>query len=98
MAATAAAAAAPEGPQAPVDRVKLFVDQGSEAGWESESLAQALASLAGQARETVLALELRPRHAYVVVRPDASEAYLAAHKKPLKEKPVSIEVARPRRR
>jgi hypothetical protein len=78
--------------------VKLFVDQGSEAGWESESLAQALASLAGQARETVLALELRPRHAYVVVRPDAGEAYLAANKKPLKENPVTIEVARPRRR
>jgi ATP-dependent RNA helicase DeaD len=94
----AAAATATEGPRAPVDRVKLFVDQGSEAGWESESLAQALASLAGQARETVLALELRPRHAYVVVRPDAGEAYLAANKKPLKENPVTIEVARPRRR
>jgi ATP-dependent RNA helicase DeaD len=93
-----AGGAAPEGPQAPIDRVKLFVDQGSDAGWETESLAQALSSLAGQARETVLALELRPRHAYVVVRPDASEAYLAANKKPLKDKPLSIEVARPRRR
>jgi ATP-dependent RNA helicase DeaD len=97
-AAAAAAATAPEGPRAAIDRVKLFVDQGSEAGWESESLAQALASLAGQPRETVLALELRQRHAYVVVRPDAGEAYLAASKRPLKEKPVTIEVARPRRR
>jgi ATP-dependent RNA helicase DeaD len=84
--------------QAPVDRVKLFVDQGTEAGWDSDSFAQALSELAGQARETVLALDVKPRHAYVVVQPAASEAYLAASKKPLKDKPVTIEVARPTRR
>jgi len=95
---TAAAEAAPEGPQAPVDRVKLFINQGGEEGWDNETFAQALAELAGQTRDTVLALDVKPRHAYVVVKPEASQAYLAQSGKSLREKPLSIEIARPSRR
>jgi hypothetical protein len=58
----------------------------------------ALSALAGQPRETALAAEVKPRYAYVVVRPDASAAYVAANGKPLQDNPVRIEVARPRRR
>ncbi len=89
---------APEGPQAPVDRIKLFVGQGSDQGWDHETLASALCELAGQPRESVLALDVKPRHAYVVVKPDAKDAYLAASGKALKDKAIGIEVARPRKR
>jgi len=41
---------------------------------------------------------MKPRYSYVLVRPEAREAYVAANGKPLKDKPVRIEVARPRRR
>ena len=88
----------PQAPQGPVDRVKLFVGQGAEQGWDNEALALALAALAGQARESVLAIDVKPRHAYVVIKPEAKEAYLAASGKALKEKAVGIEVARPRKR
>lgn len=93
-----AAAQAPEGPQAPVDRVKLFINQGGEQGWDNETFAVALAELAGQTRDTVLALDVKPRHAYVVVKPEASQAFLAQSGKSLREKPINIEVARPSRR
>jgi ATP-dependent RNA helicase DeaD len=88
----------PSGPPAAVDRVKLFVNQGLEQGWTSDTLASSLSELAGQPRETVLALDVKPRHAYVVVQPAAHEAYLAASGKLLKDKPVGVEVARPSRR
>jgi hypothetical protein len=78
--------------------VKLYVEQGSEHGWTPETLMSALSGLAGQPRETVLAADVKPRYAYVLVRPDASAAYVAANGKPLQDKPVRIEVARPRRR
>ncbi len=87
-----------EAPQAPVDRVKLYVEQGADSGWTPEALLQALAELAGQARETALAADVKPRYAYVLVRPDAADAYVAASGKPLKDKPVRIEIARPRKR
>ena len=87
-----------QAPQGPIDRVKLFVGQGIEQGWDNESLALALAALAGQSRETVLALDVKPRHAYVVVKPDSKDAYLAASGKSLRDKAVGIEVARPRKR
>jgi len=80
------------------DRVKLYVEQGAEQGWNAESLLSALAQLAGQPRETALAAEVKGRYAYVVIRPDARDAYVAANGKALNEKPVRIEVARPRRR
>src|SRR5438309_1850025 len=82
----------------PADRVKLYVEQGSEHGWTAETLMSALSQLAGRPRETALAADVKPRYAYVLVRPDAREAYVAASGKELKEKPVRIEVARPRRR
>jgi ATP-dependent RNA helicase DeaD len=89
---------APQAPLAPVDRIKLFVGQGSEQGWDNETLAQALSGLAGQPRESVLALDVKPRHAYVVIKPEAKDAYLATSGKPLKDKALGIEVARPRKR
>jgi hypothetical protein len=58
----------------------------------------ALSELAGQPRETVLAADVKPRYAYVLVRPDVREPFVAVNGKPLKDKPVRIEVARPRRR
>jgi ATP-dependent RNA helicase DeaD len=85
-------------PNAPVDRVKLYVEQGLEHGWDAATLSTALAELAGQPRDSVLAADVKPRYAYVVVKPAASDAYVAVSGKLLKEKPVRIEVARPRRR
>jgi len=87
-----------EPPAGPVDRVKLFVDQGRENGWEEASLATALAELAGQPREAVLALEVKGRSAYVVVKPEAADAFLAVNGRQLKDRPLLIEKARPRRR
>jgi hypothetical protein len=58
----------------------------------------ALSQLAGQPRDTALAAEVKPRYAYVLIRPEARDAYVAANGKALKDKPVRIEVARPRRR
>ena len=91
-------APAAEAPAAPVDRVKLYVEQGADQGWDSEGLSAALAELASQPRDTVLAADVKPRYAYVIVKPDAKDAYVAASGKSLKDKPVRIEVARPRRR
>jgi hypothetical protein len=39
---------------------------------------------------------VKPRYAYVLVQPGSHEAYVAV--KSLKDKPVRIEVARPKRR
>ena len=78
--------------------MKLFVTTGSEAGWDNEKLATALSTLAGQPRDSVLALDVRPRHAYVVVKPDAHLAYLAKNGEKLGEAALSIEIAKPRRR
>jgi ATP-dependent RNA helicase DeaD len=85
-------------PVAALDRVKLYVEQGADQGWDSAALSTALAELAGQPRETVLAADVKPRYAYVLVKPEAKDAYVGASNKLLKEKPVRIEVARPRRR
>src|SRR5438128_5729709 len=49
-------------PESPADRVKLYVEQGSEHGWDAAGLSAALADLAGQPRETVLAAEVKPRY------------------------------------
>jgi ATP-dependent RNA helicase DeaD len=90
-----------DGPATPAisaDRVKLYVEQGSEQGWTSETLLSALAELAGQTRATALAADVKPRYAYVLVQPGAHEAYVAASGKNLNGKPVRLEVARPKRR
>jgi ATP-dependent RNA helicase DeaD len=97
----AAEATAGEGPATPPissDRVKLYVEQGSEHGWTSETLLSALAELAGQPRSTAFAADVKPRYAYVLVQPGAHEAYVAASGKALNGKPVRLEVARPKRR
>jgi len=91
-------APASDAPRAPADRVKLYVEQGTEHGWTAETLLAALAELAGQPRETALAAEVKPRYSYVVVRPAAADAYVAASGKPLRQTPVRIEAARPRKR
>ena len=78
--------------------MKLYVEQGSEHGWTPESLMSALSELAGQPRDTVLAADVKPRYAYVLVRPDARDAYVATNGKSLHDKPLRVEVARPRRR
>jgi ATP-dependent RNA helicase DeaD len=88
----------PRAEQASRDRVKLYVEQGSENGWTAETLMTELAGLAGQPRETALAAEVKPRYAYVTVRPDVSDAYVAANGRTLRDKPLRIELARPRRR
>jgi len=85
-------------PAAPTDRVKLYFEQGADAGWTADALLPALAEAAGQPRETALAAEVKARYSYVIVRPDAADAYVALNGKPLKDKPVRIEVARPRKR
>jgi ATP-dependent RNA helicase DeaD len=83
---------------APVDRVKLFVSPGAEDGWDKEAFASALAALAGQPRDSILAVDLKPRYAYVLVKPGSENAYLALAGRALKEKPLTIEIARPRKR
>ncbi|HEY5675145.1 MAG TPA: DEAD/DEAH box helicase [Myxococcales bacterium] len=85
-------------PEAPSDRVKLYVEQGADAGWTADALLAALSDAAGQPRETALAADVKPRYSYVLVRPDAADAYVALNGKPLKDKPARIEVARPRKR
>ncbi|MFL5431128.1 MAG: DEAD/DEAH box helicase [Myxococcales bacterium] len=87
-----------EAPAAPVDRVKLFVTPGAEDGWEKDAFADALCALAGQPRDSILAVDLKPRYAYVLVRPGSEQAYLATAGRALKEKPLTIEIARPRKR
>ena len=77
--------------------VEQPLEQGADHGWTSETLLDALSELAGQPRDTALAADVKPRYAYVLVRPDAHEAYVAASGKTLKEKPVRIEIARPKR-
>ncbi|HWT86787.1 MAG TPA: DEAD/DEAH box helicase [Myxococcales bacterium] len=83
--------------EAPSDRVKLYVEQGADQGWTAETLMSALSELAGRPRETVLAADVKQRYAYVLVRPDASDAYVAASGRLLRGKAVRIEVARPKR-
>ena len=85
-------------PPASADRVKLYVSQGAEQGWESGPLAEALAELAAQPRDSVLAVDLKPRYAYVLVQPGSESAFVSASGRSLRDKPVSIEVARPRKR
>jgi hypothetical protein len=41
---------------------------------------------------------VKPRYSYVLVQPAAQEAFVGASGKLLNDKPVRIEVARPRRR
>src|SRR4051812_5858348 len=84
--------------EAPSDRVKLYFEQGADAGWTAEALLAALSEAAGQPRETALAADVKPRYSYVLVRPDAVDAYVALNGRPLKDKPARIEVARPRKR
>jgi ATP-dependent RNA helicase DeaD len=87
------------GPATPAissDRVKLYVEQGMDAGWTSETLLAAMSQAAGQERSTALAADVKPRYAYVLVQPGSHEAYVAV--KSLNDKPVRIEVARPKRR
>ena len=93
------AAAPSDGPSTPAissDRVKLYVEQGMDAGWTSETLLAAMSQAAGQERSTALAADVKPRYAYVLVKPGSHEAYVAV--KSLNDKPVRIEVARPKRR
>jgi ATP-dependent RNA helicase DeaD len=85
-------------PPSPVDRVKLYVSQGTEEGWDQERLAVALAEMAAQPRDSVLAVDLKPRYAYVLVQPGSDSAFVAASGRSLRDKPISIEVARPRKR
>ena len=80
------------------DRVKLYVSQGSDQGWEKDALAAALAETAAQPRDTVFAVDLKPRYAYVLVQPGSEGAYVAASGKPLRDRPLTVEIARPKKR
>jgi len=82
----------------PTDRVKLYVSQGAEQGWDKDEFASALAELAAQPRDSVLAVDLKPRYAYVLVQPGSEAAYVAASGKPLKDRPLTVEIARPKKR
>ena len=83
---------------APSDRIKLYVSLGAEQGWDKDALASALAEAAAQPRETVLAVDLKPRYAYVLVQPGSEGAYVAATGKQLRDRPLNVEVARPKKR
>jgi ATP-dependent RNA helicase DeaD len=90
-------AEAPAEPPA-ADRVKLYVSQGAEQGWDKDGLASALSELAAQPRDSVLAVDLKPRYAYVLVRPGSEAAYVGANGRSLKERPLTVEIARPKKR
>ncbi len=85
-------------PPAPADRVKLYVSLGAEQGWDKDAVAAALAEAAAQPRDTVLAVDLKPRYAYVLVQPGSEAAYVAANGKPLRDRPLTVEIARPKKR
>jgi ATP-dependent RNA helicase DeaD len=91
-------AEAPAEPPPPADRIKLYVSLGSEHGWDKDALAGALAEAAAQPRDTVLAVDLKPRYAYVLVQPGSEQAYVAASGKPLRDRPLMVEIARPKKR
>jgi ATP-dependent RNA helicase DeaD len=80
------------------DRVKLYVSQGAEQGWDKDGLASALSELAAQPRDSVLAVDLKPRYSYVLVQPGSEAAYVAANGRSLKERPLTVEIARPKKR
>jgi len=88
----------PAEPVAPADRVKLYVSLGAEQGWDKDAVASALAEAAAQPRGTVLAVDLKPRYAYVLVQPGSEAAYVAASGKPLRDRPLTVEIARPKKR
>jgi ATP-dependent RNA helicase DeaD len=88
----------PAQPPAPLDRVKLYVSQGAEQGWDKDSLAAALSELARQPRDSVLAVDLKPRYAYVLVQPGSEGAYVETNGQPLNDKPLTVEIARPKKR
>ncbi|HKB75464.1 MAG TPA: C-terminal helicase domain-containing protein, partial [Myxococcales bacterium] len=88
----------PAEPPATPDRVKLYVSLGAEQGWDKDGLAAALADVAAQPRGTVLAVDLKPRYAYVLVQPGSEAAYVAANGKTLRERPLTVEIARPKKR
>jgi hypothetical protein len=46
----------------------------------------------------VLAVDLKPRYAYVLVQPGSEQAYVAASGKPLRDRPLMVEIARPKKR
>src|SRR5712691_6044779 len=85
-------------PAAPPDRVKLYVSLGAEQGWDKDGIAAALAEAAAQPRDTVLAVDLKPRYAYVLVQPGSEAAYVAVNGKPLRDRPLTVEIARPKKR
>jgi ATP-dependent RNA helicase DeaD len=82
----------------PKDRVKLYVSQGAEQGWDKDALAAALTELAAQPRDSVLAVDVKSRYSYVLVQPGSEAAFVAANGKSLKERPLTVEVARPKKR
>jgi len=86
-----------EPPPSP-DRIKLYVSQGADQGWDKDALAAALSEVAAQPRGSVLAVDLKPRYAYVLVQPGSEAAYVAASGKPLRDRPLTVEIARPKKR
>src|SRR5882762_5412878 len=88
----------PAEPPAPADRIKLYVSLGAEQGWDKDAVAAALAQAAAQPRDTVLAVDLKPRYAYVLVQPGSEAAYVAVNGKPLRDRPLTVEIARPKKR
>jgi hypothetical protein len=46
----------------------------------------------------VLAVDLKPRYSYVLVQPGTEAAYVAVNGRALKERPLTVEVARPKKR
>ena len=82
----------------PADRIKLYVSLGSEQGWDKDGLASALAEAAAQPRDTILAVDLKPRYAYVLVQPGSESSYVAASGKQLRDRALNVEIARPKKR
>jgi hypothetical protein len=46
----------------------------------------------------VLAVDLKPRYSYVLVQPGSEAAYVALNGRPFKDRPLAVEIARPKKR
>ncbi len=73
---------------------RLYVSVGS-ADFDDQGLRQALGGLAQASPEAISLVEQRPTHSYIEVRPEELPLFLAANGKTLREKTLTIEVARP---
>lgn len=96
--APAAASETVEEEAAPVKPNRLFVSLGSSDGYDDAKVKETLANAAGVGVEAIESVELMQGHSYVEVSVDAVPSFLGANGQTVGEKPLTVEVAKPRAR